>query len=64
MDGGLKCFGHPAGASGLRMAYEVYLQLPGRAVQRQLRNVDFGLTYSLGGQPANSVASVSILGRL
>src|SRR3546814_13492097 len=25
-DGGLKCFGHPVGASGLRMAYEVYGQ--------------------------------------
>jgi acetyl-CoA C-acetyltransferase len=25
IDGGLKCFGHPIGASGLRMAYENYL---------------------------------------
>ena len=31
IDGGLKCFGHPIGASGLRMAYENYLQLLGRA---------------------------------
>jgi len=30
IDGGLKCFGHPIGASGLRMAYEVYLQVLGR----------------------------------
>jgi acetyl-CoA C-acetyltransferase len=63
-DGGLKCFGHPVGASGLRMAYEVYAQLLGRADDRQLSNVDFGLTHNLGGQPANSVAAVSILGRL
>lgn len=63
-DGGLKCFGHPVGASGLRMAYEVYGQLLGRADDRQLKNVDFGLTHNLGGQPANSVAAVSILGRL
>ena len=35
-DGGLKCFGHPIGASGLRMVYEVYLQLHGRAGERQL----------------------------
>lgn len=63
-DGGLKCFGHPVGASGLRMAYEVYSQLLGRAGDRQLANVDFGLTHNLGGQPANSVAAVSILGRL
>lgn len=64
VDGGLKCFGHPVGASGLRMAYEVYSQLLGRAGQRQLRDVNFGLTHNLGGQPANSVSSVSVFGRL
>ncbi|SMH54642.1 acetyl-CoA acetyltransferase [Mesorhizobium australicum] len=64
VDGGLKCFGHPVGASGLRMAYEVHAQLLGRAGQRQLRKVDFGLTHNLGGQPSNSVSSVSIFGRL
>ncbi len=36
-DGGLKCFGHPIGASGLRMLYEMYLQLLGRAGERQTR---------------------------
>jgi acetyl-CoA C-acetyltransferase len=64
VDGGLKCFGHPVGASGLRMAYEVYGQLLGRGGDRQLSKADFGLTHNLGGQPANSVAAVSILGRL
>jgi len=64
IDGGLKCFGHPVGASGLRMAYEVYTQLKGRAGARQLANIDFGLTHNLGGQPSNSVAAVSVLGRL
>lgn len=64
IDGGLKCFGHPVGASGLRMAYEVHAQLTGRAGQRQLRNVDTGLTHNLGGQPSNSVSAVSIFGRL
>jgi acetyl-CoA C-acetyltransferase len=63
-DGGLKCFGHPVGASGLRMAYEVYNQLQGRAGVRQLDRVNYGLTHNLGGQPANSVAAVSILGTL
>jgi acetyl-CoA C-acetyltransferase len=63
-DGGLKCFGHPVGATGLRMAYEVYNQLLERAGDRQLANVDFGLTHNLGGQPANSVAAVSVLGRM
>ena len=64
IDGGLKCFGHPVGASGLRMAYVVYLQLDGRAGERQRDNVRLGLSHNLGGSPFNSVAAVSILGRL
>lgn len=64
VDGGLKCFGHPVGASGLRMAYEVYTQLEGRAGARQRPDVRLGLTHNLGGSPFNSVAAVSILGRL
>jgi acetyl-CoA C-acetyltransferase len=61
-DGGLKCFGHPVGASGLRMAYEVYSQLLGRAGERQLRNPALGLTHNLGGIPGRNVASVSVFG--
>jgi len=64
IDGGLKCFGHPVGASGLRMAYEIYTQLLGRAGARQRDRVDLGLTHNLGGAPFNSVAAVSIFGRL
>jgi len=63
-DGGLKCFGHPIGASGLRMVYEVYQQLHGRAGERQLRKVDRGLTQNLGGHPHQNVCAVSIIGRL
>ena len=33
-DGGLKCFGHPIGASGIRMIYEVYKQIQGKAGAR------------------------------
>ncbi|MAO90041.1 MAG: acetyl-CoA acetyltransferase [Rhodospirillales bacterium] len=64
IDGGLKCFGHPIGASGIRMMYEIYLQLLGRADARQLKNIDFGLTHNLGGAPVSNVASVNVLGRL
>ena len=64
IDGGLKCFGHPIGASGLRMLYEVYLQLLHRADERQLDGVEFGLTHNLGGIPNRNVASISILGGL
>ena len=69
IDGGLKCFGHPIGATGLRMAYEIYLQLLGRAGERQLRGQSgrgpaLGLTHNLGGIPNRNIASVSILGLL
>lgn len=63
IDGGLKCFGHPIGASGLRMLYEMYLQLQGRAGERQLTNPVFGMTHNLGGAPASNVCSVAIIGQ-
>lgn len=63
VDGGLKCFGHPIGASGLRMVYENYLQLEGRAGERQLANVRLGLSHNLGGVPYNGVAAITIVGR-
>jgi acetyl-CoA C-acetyltransferase len=64
VDGGLKCFGHPVAASGLRMAYEIYSQLQGRAQGRQLVNPTLGLTHNLGGVPYLGVAAVSIFGLL
>ncbi|MEL7029878.1 MAG: acetyl-CoA acetyltransferase, partial [Pseudomonadota bacterium] len=64
IDGGLKCFGPPIGASGLRMVYEVYLQLQGRAGERQLPSPRLGLTHNLGGIPNRNIACISVLGRL
>ncbi len=61
-DGGLKCFGHPIGASGLRMIYEVYKQLQHKAGERQVQNPRLGLTHNLGGIPSFSVCSVAIFG--
>ncbi len=63
IDGGLKCFGHPVGASGIRMLYEIYLQLQGRAGPRQLADPHTGLIHNLGGQPSQNVCSISIIGR-
>ncbi|MCX7636052.1 MAG: acetyl-CoA acetyltransferase, partial [Syntrophales bacterium] len=63
IDGGLKCFGHPIGASGLRMIYEMYLQLLGRAGERQLKNPRLGLTHNLGGFPSQNVCAITIVGR-
>jgi len=62
IDGGLKCFGHPIGASGIRMLYEMYLQLKGLAGPRQLKDPKIGLTHNLGGQPSQNVCSISIVG--
>ena len=63
VDGGLKCFGHPIGASGLRMLYEMYLQLHGRAGERQLADPRYGLTHNLGGVPFMNVCSIAIIGK-
>ncbi len=63
IDGGLKCFGHPLGATGLRMVYEIYQQIHGRAGDRQLPEVRQGLTHNLGGFPNRNVCSVAIVGR-
>ncbi|WP_333826495.1 acetyl-CoA acetyltransferase [Pararhodobacter sp.] len=65
IDGGLKCFGHPIGASGLRMIYEMYLQLLGRAGERQrAKEPSLCLTHNLGGFPHQNVCALSIIGRL
>ncbi len=63
LDGGLKCFGHPIGATGLRMVYEIYLQLLERGGERQRANARLGLTHNLGGLPHRNVCSVAIIGR-
>ncbi|WP_054032804.1 acetyl-CoA acetyltransferase [Desulfatitalea tepidiphila] len=63
VDGGLKCFGHPIGASGLRMLYEMYLQLHGRAGERQLPDPRYGLTHNLGGFPFQNICSIAIIGK-
>lgn len=63
IDGGLKCFGHPIGSSGLRMLYEMYLQMQGRAGARQRKEQPvFGMTHNLGGAPNMNVCSVAIVG--
>jgi acetyl-CoA C-acetyltransferase len=58
--GGLKSFGHPIGASGVRMIYEVVTQLRGQAGTRQIKNAQLGLVHNLGGPGA--VACVLVLG--
>ena len=64
-DGGLKSFGHPVGASGLRMLFECWLQLRGDAPEdRRIGNDrNLALTHNLGGYPGEMVSFVSIVGR-
>jgi acetyl-CoA C-acetyltransferase len=61
-DGGLKSFGHPVGASGLRMLYEAWLQFRGEAGQRQLDEPRLAMTHNLGGRPGSCVSFVSLVG--
>ncbi len=64
VDGGLKCFGHPVGASGLRMIYAMYEQLLERVPEeRKVRNARLGLTHNLGGLPHANICSLTIIGR-
>mgnify|MGYP004653486809 CR=1 FL=1 len=62
VDGGLKCFGHPVGASGIRMTYEIYKQLQHRVdnPKRQIENANIGLSHTFGGPP--QLSAVLIVG--
>ena len=59
-DGGLKTFGHPTGATGVRMIYENVLQLQGRAEGRQIKNATTAISHNLGGAP--QACGLAILG--
>jgi acetyl-CoA C-acetyltransferase len=65
-DGGLKSFGHPVGASGLRMMFECWLQLRGEApAERRVASAadrGLALTHNLGGYPGEMVSFVGVVG--
>jgi acetyl-CoA C-acetyltransferase len=66
-DGGLKSFGHPVGASGLRMLYECWLQLRGEAPEDRrippaAAERGLALTHNLGGYPGEMVSFVGVFG--
>ncbi|MTD52897.1 acetyl-CoA acetyltransferase [Amycolatopsis pithecellobii] len=61
-DGGLKSFGHPVGASGLRMMFELWLQFRGEAGPRQLDNPRLGLAHNMGGLPGEFVSFIALFG--
>jgi len=60
-DGGLKAFGHPTGATGVRMIYENVLQLRGQAGPRQVKGASLALSHNIGGHP--TACGIAILGK-
>jgi acetyl-CoA C-acetyltransferase len=60
-DGGLKAFGHPTGATGVRMIYENVLQLRGEAEKRQVPGARVALSHNIGGHP--TACGIAILAR-
>jgi acetyl-CoA C-acetyltransferase len=62
-DGGLKAFGHPLGASGIRMMYEIYKQMQGKAGPRQRKNPTLGLAHNFGWNPGSGISCVTVLGQ-
>jgi acetyl-CoA C-acetyltransferase len=59
--GGLKACGHPVGATGIKQAYEMVLQLRGEAGKRQVDGAEVGLTHNVGG--CGGTALVHIMSR-
>ncbi|HOO53361.1 MAG TPA: thiolase domain-containing protein [Methanothrix sp.] len=59
--GGLKACGHPVGATGIKQAYELVLQLRGEAGKRQVEGAEVGLTHNVGG--CGGTALVHIMSR-
>jgi len=60
-DGGLKAKGHPVGATGAAMVYEVFKQLRGEAGDHQLNTPEIGLAHNVGA--AGATVSVQLYGR-
>ena len=58
--GGLKCKGHPVGASGVVQIIEIFHQLRGEAGPRQLSNpnLEHGLTHNVGGTGGTCVVNI------
>jgi len=57
-DGGLKAKGHPVGATGAAMAYEMFKQLRGEAGDHQVEGVRFGLAHNVGGSGASVAVQI------
>jgi acetyl-CoA C-acetyltransferase len=56
--GGLKACGHPVGATGIKQAYEITLQLRGEAKKRQIDDAEIGLTHNVGGSGGTALVHI------
>lgn len=57
--GGLKCKGHPVGASGVAMAVEIFEQMKGHAGARQVKkDVNLALTHNVGAHGTTVVVHI------
>lgn len=56
--GGLKACGHPVGATGIKQAVEMVLQLRGEAEKRQVEGAEIGLTHNVGGTGGTAVVHI------
>jgi acetyl-CoA C-acetyltransferase len=57
-DGGLKCFGHPIGATGVRMICELTKQVLGKAEGYQVKDARAGFAHNLGGPFTTSMVTI------
>ena len=56
--GGLKACGHPVGATGVKQAVEITLQLRQEAGKRQIDGAEIGLTHNVGGSGGTAVVHI------
>ncbi len=56
--GGLKACGHPVGATGVKQAVEIVMQLREDAGERQVKDARIGLTHNVGGNGATCVVHI------
>jgi len=56
--GALKACGHPVGATGIKQAYEIALQLRGLAGKRQVDEAEVGLAHNVGGSGGTALVHI------
>ncbi len=60
VSGGLKCKGHPVGATGAAQVVEIFEQMKGKAGERQVTStdIDLALTHNIGAHGTTAVVQI------